>query len=162
MDTPETQQRLDEAREHQARTQERLTALRQAAVSGDCDFAELLRASLACSLAEAETRAAFRSWLHAPSDPDVPAAADSDTPVALPQEAAPADIVPAAPTPQLLFARWMAETGRLSEWNVSSESVQPTPRLLYTRWLVQTGQLSEWDCAAEIETERPVPVELAA
>jgi hypothetical protein len=122
----------------------------------------VLRASLACSLAEQQTRAAFRSWLHAPSDPDVPAAGDSDTPVALPQEAAPADIVPAAPTPQLLFARWLAETGQLSEWNVGTEPAQPTPRLLYTRWLVQTGQLSEWDCDTEIETERRVPAELAA
>jgi len=113
------ERRLERARGELRGTMERLGALRRAALTGAHDADALDVAVLACRKAEAKVQAARqgleRQRTLAFGEPDAASTQTmSEASPAAPDEpeASPEPIVV---TPRLLFARWLVQTGRLSE-----------------------------------------------
>lgn len=106
MNTDPAERQLIDAETKLARALQRLSALRRAALYGSYDATEFDQAVMAYRAAEAEVLDARKAW-----------AQRKETPVAtLVQEEE--QIVPLEPTPRLLFAKWLIQSGKLSDWNV--------------------------------------------
>jgi hypothetical protein len=107
MNTDPAERQLIDAETKLARALQRLSALRRAALYGSYDATEFDQAVMAYRAAEAEVLEARKTW-----------AQRKETSVAtLPAQAeAAVDETPLEPTPHLLFAKWLVETGRLSDW----------------------------------------------
>jgi hypothetical protein len=106
MNTDPAERQLIDAETKLARALQRLSALRRAALYGSYDATEFDQAVMAYRSAEAEVLDARKAW-----------AQRKETPVAtLVHEEE--EIVPLEPTPRLLFAKWLIQSGKLSDWNV--------------------------------------------
>src|SRR5688500_13228897 len=106
MNTDPAERQLIDAETKLARALQRLSALRRAALYGSYDATEFDQAVMAYRAAEAAVLDARKAW-----------AQRKETPVAtLVQEEE--QIVPLQPTPRLLFAKWLIQSGKLSDWNV--------------------------------------------
>jgi multidrug efflux pump subunit AcrA (membrane-fusion protein) len=106
MNTDPAERQLIDAETKLARALQRLSALRRAALYGSYDATEFDQAVMAYRAAEAEVLDARKAW-----------AQRKEAPVAtLVQEEE--EIVPLEPTPRLLFAKWLIQSGKLSDWNV--------------------------------------------
>ena len=106
MNTDPAERQLIDAETKLARALQRLSALRRAALYGSYDATEFDQAVMAYRAAEAEVLDARKAW-----------AQRKEAPVAtLVQEEE--QIVPLEPTPRLLFAKWLIQSGKLSDWNV--------------------------------------------
>ncbi len=113
MDATNAQQRLIDAETKLSRALQRLHALRRAALYGNYDPVEFDRAVMSYREAESEVQQAREAWAHlhqgAPQrQPAATAVAERE-----PEETSnePFEI-----TPRLRFAKWLVETGRLSDW----------------------------------------------
>jgi hypothetical protein len=120
MNTDPAERQLIDAETKLARALQRLSALRRAALYGSYDATEFDQAVMAYRAAEAEVLEARKTW-----------AQRKDTTVAtLPAETeAAVDETPLEPTPRLLFAKWLVETGRLTDWT-DEEPAPAQPREL--------------------------------
>lgn len=98
-----TERQLIDAETKLARALQRLSALRRAALYGSYDAHEFDQAVIAYRAAEAEVLEARKAWAERKQ---VEAQAPEPEP----------EPVPFEPTPRLLFAKWLVETGRLSDW----------------------------------------------
>jgi hypothetical protein len=114
MDASNVQQRLIDAETKLSRALQRLHALRRSALYGNYDAVEFDRAVMAYREAEAEVQQARDAWAHVHQDTSTL----QPTPVAVAQPGLPAEAPPEplAITPRLRFAKWLVETGRLSDW----------------------------------------------
>jgi hypothetical protein len=119
MDTDPAERQLIDAETKLARALQRLSALRRAALYGSYDATEFDQAVMAYRAAEAEVLDARKMW-----------AQRRDTNVAtLPaQEALEGNETPLEPTPRLLFAKWLVDTGRLTDF--TPEEPMPAEREL--------------------------------
>lgn len=123
MNAEQIEQQLAEAETNLARALHHLHATRRAALTEGYDSAEYDQALVGHRLAEQAVRTARRAWAAVLSGRAAPAPA-SVAAGALGRDAAPAltaDTADSAP----------------------SEPFEPTPRMRFARWLVQTGRLSE-------------------
>jgi hypothetical protein len=119
MNTDPAERQLIDAETKLARALQRLSALRRAALYGSYDATEFDQAVMAYRAAEAEVLDARKAW-----------AQRKESPVAAQVEEEEAEIVPAEPTPRLLFAKWLVQSGKLSDWNVEdAESAAPEMEL---------------------------------
>lgn len=114
MNTNPTERQLIDAETKLARALQRLSALRRAALYGSYDAQEFDQAVMAYRSAEAEVLEARRAWAEQKNSQQAAGTVASAT--ATPE---PADepVQPAEPTPRLLFAKWLVEAGRLSDWD---------------------------------------------
>ena len=113
MDANAVQQRLIEAETKLSRALQRLHALRRAALYGNYDPVEFDRAVMSYREAEADVQSAREAWAslqQGAADTLVPTAV-AERPVEEEAEPEPLEI-----TPRLQFAKWLVETGRLSDW----------------------------------------------
>jgi len=113
------ERRLERARGELRGTMERLGALRRAALTGEHDADALDVAVLACRKAEAKVQAARqgleRKRALAFGEPVASARRSTSAVSSRAAEAPEAPPEPIEVTPRLLFARWLVQTGRLSE-----------------------------------------------
>ena len=117
MNTDPAERQLIDAETKLARALQRLSALRRAALYGSYDATEFDQAVMAYRAAEAEVLEARKAW-----------AQRKEAPVNAQVEEEPVEIVPAEPTPRLLFAKWLVQSGKLTDWNVE-ESDAEVPQL---------------------------------
>jgi hypothetical protein len=110
-----------------ARALQRISALRRAALHGSYDSTAFDRAIT--EYRDAETRLTqVRRGRSAPMVPFMRLTQGSPAPLAeavraaADQTASDPPSEPIEPTPRLLFARWLAQTGRLSEWGPEGRS----------------------------------------
>jgi hypothetical protein len=122
MATDELHSRLIDAELEFGRAQMQLTALRRAALYGRFDaseFAKAVAASQRAAVRLADAREAYRTKRTRATEPAKDAernCAPSDTPP--PRQVPPPAEVPPPPvalSPRMLFARWLVQTGRLSD-----------------------------------------------
>ncbi|HEU5315212.1 MAG TPA: hypothetical protein VFX49_03825 [Chloroflexota bacterium] len=110
------ERRLERAREALKVAMSRLASVRRAALRGNHDAEALDVAVLACREAQATVRAARedleREWMSA-LDRSIPAASAPEPGRANADAAS--DPEPLQITPRLLFARWLVQTGRLTD-----------------------------------------------
>jgi len=106
MNTDPAERQLIDAETKLARALQRLSALRRAALYGSYDATEFDQAVMAYRAAEAEVLEARKAW-----------AQRKETPVAA-QPVEEDEIKPLEPTPRLLFAKWLVQSGKLSDWDV--------------------------------------------
>ena len=106
MNTDPAERQLIDAETKLARALQRLSALRRAALYGSYDATEFDQAVMAYRGAEAEVLEARKAW-----------AQRKETPVAA-QPVEEEEIRPLEPTPRLLFAKWLVQSGKLSDWDV--------------------------------------------
>lgn len=121
MNTDPAERQLIDAETKLARALQRLSALRRAALYGSYDATEFDQAVMAYRSAEAEVLDARKSWAERKESPV--------TAVPVEEE----EIMLLEPTPRLLFAKWLVQTGKLSDWNVeevAGPSAAPEPELL--------------------------------
>lgn len=123
------EQRLMRARNELKAAMARLADVRRAALRGDLDSEALDEAVLTCRAAQSKVRAARealeREWMSA-LDRSVPAQ-DALEPAAegsIEVREAQAPPEPLEITPRLLFARWLVQTGRLTD-DVTARELQP-------------------------------------
>ena len=116
MDANIVQQRLVEAETKLSRALQRLHALRRAALYGNYDPVEFDRAVMSYREAEAEVQQAREAWAHVHQDSTV---ATTPTLATAESESEPE---PLEITPRLRFARWLVETGRLTDWPDGKQS----------------------------------------
>jgi len=109
MNAHNAQERLLEAKANLDRALQRLNVLRRAALYGRYDPAEFDEAVMAYRQAEREAQAAREALALA-------GVARGGTAIAAPAGFQDEPSTPMQPTPRLLFARWLVETGRLSDW----------------------------------------------
>lgn len=121
MNSDPAERQLIDAETKLARALQRLSALRRAALYGSYDAAEFDQAVMAYRAAESEVLDARKAWAQR-------------------RESGDATKPPAEEEPQPL---------------------EPTPRLLFARWLVETGRLNDWDGVDHAEDASEVPPELA-
>jgi hypothetical protein len=123
MNAEQIEQQLAEAETNLAQALHYLHVTRRAALTEGYDSAEYDRALVGYRLAEQEVRTARQAWAALHSDRTAPAPAPVAA-VAVSRGAAPALTAdatdagpsePFAPTPRMRFARWLVQTGRLSE-----------------------------------------------
>jgi hypothetical protein len=115
MNSNPTERQLIDAETKLARALQRLSALRRAALYGSYDAQEFDQAVMAYRTAEAEVLEARRAWAEQKNaQPSMSAA------TAIAEE----PFQPAEPTPRLLFAKWLVETGRLSDWDEPQDASQ--------------------------------------
>lgn len=112
MNTDPAERQLIDAETKLARALQRLSALRRAALYGSYDATEFDQAVMAYRSAEADVLEARKAWAQRK---DATVEASAAPPV---EEEV---IVPLEPTPRLLFAKWLVESGRLSDWTVDGE-----------------------------------------
>lgn len=123
MNAEQIEQQLAAAETNLAQALHYLHATRRAALTEGYDSAEYDRALVGYRLAEQEVRTARQAWAAVHSGRTAPAPASVaagavglDAATALtadPADAAPSE--PFEPTPRMRFARWLVQTGRLSE-----------------------------------------------
>lgn len=107
MNTDPAERQLIDAETKLARALQRLSALRRAALYGSYDATEFDQAVMAYRSAEAEVLDARKTW-----------AQRKETGIAtMEPEVQEEEVVALEPTPRLLFAKWLVETGRLNDWN---------------------------------------------
>lgn len=107
-----TDHQLIEAEMKLARTLERLSALRRAALYGSYDATTFDQAVMEYRRAEEaviDIRRAKSLAMMKPIGNAAPAPSETSAPV---EPAEPLEV-----TPRLLFARWLVQTGRLSDWD---------------------------------------------
>lgn len=125
MDADYAEQRLTDAEISMARALHRLHAVRRAALTEGYDSMEHDRALVGYRLAERNVRAARRTVAEAhtgqvarPAQPEPPVRGASSL-LEAPAVTAPHGGTPSAgpfePTPRMRFARWLVQTGRLSD-----------------------------------------------
>ena len=121
MDANAVQQRLIEAETKLSRALQRLHALRRAALYGNYDPVEFDRAVMSYREAEADVQSAREAWasLQQGAPEALAPAAVAERPSQEEAEPEPLEI-----TPRLRFAKWLVETGRLSDWP-NEESTEP-------------------------------------
>ena len=110
MNTDPAERQLIDAETKLARALQRLSALRRAALYGSYDATEFDQAVMAYRAAEAEVLDARKAWAQRK---EAPVAAQVEEQV---------EIVPLEPTPRLLFAKWLIQSGKLSDWNVEEDA----------------------------------------
>jgi hypothetical protein len=120
MNTDPAERQLIDAETKLARALQRLSALRRAALYGSYDATEFDQAVMAYRSAEAEVLEARKAWAQRKE------AAVATVPQ---EEEVDAPIVAADPTPRLLFAKWLVETGRLNDWQVEGAEAAEEPEL---------------------------------
>jgi hypothetical protein len=112
MDANAVQQRLIEAETKLSRALQRLHALRRAALYGNYDPVEFDRAVMSYREAEADVQSAREAWANLQQG-----AGETLAPTAvaerMPEEEKEPE--PLEITPRLEFAKWLVETGRLSD-----------------------------------------------
>ena len=110
-DVRAAERRLERARAELKQAMSRLAAVRRAALYGEHDADALDVAVLTCRDAQAKVREARleleREWSSALERP----APEPPSPASRPEP----DDAPLQITPHLLFARWLVQTGRLSD-----------------------------------------------
>ena len=116
MNTDPAERQLIDAETKLARALQRLSALRRAALYGSYDATEFDQAVMAYRAAEAEVLEARKAWAQRK---EAPVSAEP-----IEEE----EIKPLEPTPRLLFAKWLIQTGKLSDWNVDDAEAE-TPEL---------------------------------
>ncbi len=120
MNTDPAERQLIDAETKLARALQRLSALRRAALYGSYDATEFDQAVMAYRSAEAEVLDARKTW-----------AQRKETGVAtIEPEVQEEEVVALEPTPRLLFAKWLVETGRLNDWNGEDHETQAAPELV--------------------------------
>ena len=120
MNTDPAERQLIDAETKLARALQRLSALRRAALYGSYDATEFDQAVMAYRSAEAEVLDARKTW-----------AQRKETGVAtMEPEVQEEEVVALEPTPRLLFAKWLVETGRLNDWNGEDHETQAAPELV--------------------------------
>jgi len=121
MNTDPAERQLIDAETKLARALQRLSALRRAALYGSYDATEFDQAVMAYRSAEAEVLDARKSWAERKESPVNVVPVEEE------------EIMLLDPTPRLLFAKWLVQTGKLSDWNVEEvegPSAAPEPELL--------------------------------
>ncbi|CAA9221445.1 MAG: hypothetical protein AVDCRST_MAG77-484 [uncultured Chloroflexi bacterium] len=127
MNTDPAERQLIDAETKLARALQRLSALRRAALYGSYDAAEFDQAVMAYRAAEADVLEARKTWAQrkeagavstatAPSAPEAPIEDEKVEPLEI--------------TPRLLFAKWLVETGRLTDWQGAEASESAKPELV--------------------------------
>ena len=106
MNTDPAERQLIDAETKLARALQRLSALRRAALYGSYDATEFDQAVMAYRAAEAEVLDARKAWAQRKEAPVVAQVEEE------------VELVPLEPTPRLLFAKWLIQSGKLSDWNV--------------------------------------------
>ncbi len=113
MSAEHPERRLVDAETNLARALQRLHSLRRAALAGGYDPVEFDRALVGYRRAEQEAREAREA-----------SAGVRDAELEAGHQPAPAPLseatAPFEPTPRMRFARWLVESGRLSEWERGS------------------------------------------
>ena len=119
MNTDPAERQLIDAETKLARALQRLSALRRAALYGSYDATEFDQAVMAYRAAEAEVLDARKAWAQRKESPVTAGAPEPEV------------IEPLEPTPRLLFAKWLVQIGKLSDWNVEhAESEESEEREL--------------------------------
>ncbi|MDQ3701865.1 MAG: hypothetical protein M3442_13235 [Chloroflexota bacterium] len=123
MNVEQIEQQLAQAETNLAQALHYLHATRRSALTEGYDSAEYDRALVGYRLAEQEVRTARQAWAAVHSGQTAPAPASvasgalglvtAPTLTADPENSAPSE--PFEPTPRMRFARWLVQTGRLSE-----------------------------------------------
>ncbi|HEU5317461.1 MAG TPA: hypothetical protein VFX49_15220 [Chloroflexota bacterium] len=113
MNTDPAERQLIDAETKLARALQRLSALRRAALYGSYDATEFDQAVMAYRAAEAEVLEARKAWAQRKEAPVTAQVAEEE-----------AEIVPAEPTPRLLFAKWLVQTGKLSDWTAEDSEAE--------------------------------------
>ncbi len=120
MNTDPAERQLIDAETKLARALQRLSALRRAALYGSYDATEFDQAVMAYRSAEAEVLDARKTW-----------AQRKETGIAtMEPEVQEEEVVALEPTPRLLFAKWLVETGRLNDWNGEDHETKAAPELV--------------------------------
>jgi hypothetical protein len=114
MQSDRVDQQLIEAEMTLARALQRLSALRRAALYGSFDDAAFDRAVRDHRAAEARLAEARRAKERQVEGGVATVTAPGAPPASVDEQ--PPDL---QPTPRLLFARWLVQTGRLSDWDAS-------------------------------------------
>jgi hypothetical protein len=128
MNTDPAERQLIDAETKLARALQRLSALRRAALYGSYDAAEFDQAVMAYRAAEAEVLEARKAWAQRKEAGAVSTATTTATATEAPAEE---EVVePLEITPRLLFAKWLVETGRLSDWQGVEASEGARPQLV--------------------------------
>lgn len=125
MNTDPAERQLIDAETKLARALQRLSALRRAALYGSYDATEFDQAVMAYRAAEADVLEARKTWAQRKDTATATATAVAESP-----EAEEEDFAPLEPTPRLLFAKWLVESGRLSDWDVDGAEPPSEPRAL--------------------------------
>ena len=112
MNTDPAERQLIDAETKLARALQRLSALRRAALYGSYDATEFDQAVMAYRAAEAEVLDARKAWAQRKEAPVAAAAPE------------PEEIEPLEPTPRLLFAKWLVQSGKLSDWDVEGAETE--------------------------------------
>src|SRR5687768_4158394 len=98
MNTDPAERQLIDAETKLARALQRLSALRRAALYGSYDATEFDQAVMAYRAAEAEVLDARKAWAQRKESPVTAAAPEPEV---------------IEPTPRLLFAKWLVQSGKL-------------------------------------------------
>jgi len=115
MEAENVQQQLIDAETKLSRALQRLHALRRAALYGNYDPVEFDRAVMAYRESESEVQQARESWAQMHQGASlVQAAAATGLSEGSVEDDAPSE--PLQITPRLQFAKWLVETGRLTDW----------------------------------------------
>ena len=117
MNTDPAERQLIDAETKLARALQRLSALRRAALYGSYDATEFDQAVMAYRAAEAEVLDARKAWAQRKEAPVATLVAEEE------------ETVPLEPTPRLLFAKWLVQSGKLSDWDVEGATSEE-PELL--------------------------------
>jgi len=119
MNTDPAERQLIDAETKLARALQRLSALRRAALYGSYDATEFDQAVMAYRSAEAEVLEARKTW-----------AQRKETGVAtMEPEVQVEEVIALEPTPRLLFAKWLVETGRLNDLDGESSQAKEAREL---------------------------------
>ena len=118
MNTDPAERQLIDAETKLARALQRLSALRRAALYGSYDATEFDQAVMAYRAAEAEVLDARKAWAQLKEAPVATVSPE------------PEEIEPLEPTPRLLFAKWLVQSGKLSDWDVDSAENESAGREL--------------------------------
>ena len=121
MNTDPAERQLIDAETKLARALQRLSALRRAALYGSYDATEFDQAVMAYRAAEAEVLDARKAWAQRKEAPVATLVQDEE------------ESAPLEPTPRLLFAKWLVQSGKLSDWDVDAaptETHEEAPELL--------------------------------
>jgi multidrug efflux pump subunit AcrA (membrane-fusion protein) len=116
MNTDPAERQLIDAETKLARALQRLSALRRAALYGSYDATEFDQAVMAYRAAEADVLDARKTWAQRKESPVATLVPDENE-----------EIVPLEPTPRLLFAKWLVQSGKLSDWDVETTELSDSP-----------------------------------
>jgi hypothetical protein len=122
MNTDPAERQLIDAETKLARALQRLSALRRAALYGSYDAAEFDQAVMAYRAAEAEVLEARKAWAQRKEAGVTAGAATATATAEAPVEEA--KVEPLEITPRLLFAKWLVQTGRLTDWEGARDTAE--------------------------------------